>query len=108
MRSGYRSKGEIMRTTYWMRRARLGAVTLAAALVLLCLPGTTALGGSSARAAEAATADVAVLAIGTGYTQPQGSTRVRALQRRMRALGLRPGPVDGLFGPRTTAAVESF
>jgi peptidoglycan hydrolase-like protein with peptidoglycan-binding domain len=97
-----------MRTTYWMRRAGPGAVTLAAALVLLCLPGTTVLGGSSARAAEAATADSAVLATGTGYTQAQGSTRVRALQRRMRALGLRPGPVDGLFGPQTRAAVESF
>jgi peptidoglycan hydrolase-like protein with peptidoglycan-binding domain len=108
MRPGYRSKGEIMRTTYWMRRARLGAVALAAALILVCLPGTTALGGSSAHAAEAATADSAVLATGTGYTKPQGSTRVRALQRRMRALGLRPGPVDGLFGPQTRDAVESF
>ena len=97
-----------MQTTYWMRRARLGAFTLAAALIMLCLPGTTALGGSSAHAAEAATANSAPLATGTGYTQPQGSTRVRALQRRMRALGLRPGPVDGLFGPQTRAAVESF
>jgi DNA invertase Pin-like site-specific DNA recombinase/peptidoglycan hydrolase-like protein with peptidoglycan-binding domain len=31
---------------------------------------------------------------------------VRALQRRLRGLGLRPGPVDGLYGPLTEAAVE--
>jgi peptidoglycan hydrolase-like protein with peptidoglycan-binding domain/DNA invertase Pin-like site-specific DNA recombinase len=46
------------------------------------------------------------LRFGAGYGQPQGEPRVRALQRRLRALGLRPGPVDGLYGPRTAAAVE--
>jgi hypothetical protein len=33
---------------------------------------------------------------------------VRTLQTRLRRLGLRPGPVDGLFGPRTEAAVIRF
>jgi len=46
--------------------------------------------------------------MGDGYAQPHGSMRVRALQRRLRTLGLRPGSVDGLFGPRTRAAVESL
>ena len=31
---------------------------------------------------------------------------MRALQVRLQRHGLRPGPVDGLFGPRTQAAVE--
>jgi peptidoglycan hydrolase-like protein with peptidoglycan-binding domain len=97
-----------MRRTYRTRGARLGAFSLVGALALLCLSGTTALGGWSTSAAEASTANSALLATGAGYEQPRGSTRVRELQRRLRALGQRPGPVDGLFGPRTRAAVESY
>ena len=43
---------------------------------------------------------------GAGFAQPEGSPRVRALQVRLHKRGLRPGPVDGLFGPRTQAAVQ--
>jgi DNA invertase Pin-like site-specific DNA recombinase len=46
--------------------------------------------------------------LGTGYVLPAGSARVRALQRMLRKLGYRPGPVDGRFGPRTAAAVGWF
>jgi peptidoglycan hydrolase-like protein with peptidoglycan-binding domain len=45
---------------------------------------------------------------GTGYVRPGGSRRVREVQRRLRRLGYRPGPVDGLFGPRTRAATRWF
>ena len=45
---------------------------------------------------------------GTGYVRPGGSRRVRDVQRRLRQLGYRPGPVDGLFGPRTEAAAQWF
>jgi peptidoglycan hydrolase-like protein with peptidoglycan-binding domain len=45
---------------------------------------------------------------GTGYVRPGGSSRVREVQRRLRQLGYRPGPVDGLFGPRTRAAARWF
>jgi hypothetical protein len=45
---------------------------------------------------------------GTGYVRPGGSRRVRDVQRRLRQLGYRPGPVDGLFGPRTEAAARWF
>jgi uncharacterized protein (TIGR02594 family) len=34
--------------------------------------------------------------------------KVRDLQRRLRELGYNPGPVDGIFGPRTEAAVRAF
>jgi peptidoglycan hydrolase-like protein with peptidoglycan-binding domain len=40
--------------------------------------------------------------------RPGGSDRVRDVQRRLMQLGYRPGPVDGLFGPRTRAAVRWF
>jgi hypothetical protein len=45
---------------------------------------------------------------GTGYHRPGGSRRVRDVQRRLTRLGYRPGPIDGLFGPRTQAAVRWF
>jgi peptidoglycan hydrolase-like protein with peptidoglycan-binding domain len=45
---------------------------------------------------------------GTGYVRAGGSRRVRDVQRRLRRLGYRPGPVDGLFGPRTEAAARWF
>ena len=44
----------------------------------------------------------------SGYTRPGGSERVREVQRRLVKLGYRPGPVDGLFGPRTRAATQWF
>jgi peptidoglycan hydrolase-like protein with peptidoglycan-binding domain len=97
-----------MRTTCFVPGARVGAAGLVAALLLLCLSGPTALADSSARGGEVPTAGPSLLATGTGYAQPRGSTRVQELQRRLRALGLRPGTVDGFFGPQTRAAVESF
>ena len=49
-----------------------------------------------------------LLARGAGFDRPQGSLRVRALQRRLRAVSVDPGPVDGRFGPLTEAAVRRF
>ncbi|HEX5622274.1 MAG TPA: peptidoglycan-binding protein [Solirubrobacteraceae bacterium] len=46
--------------------------------------------------------------LGTGYRNPGGSKRVREVQRRLVQLGYRPGPVDGLFGPRTRASTRWF
>jgi hypothetical protein len=45
---------------------------------------------------------------GTGLRTAGGSSRVRDLQRRLIRLGYRPGPSDGLYGPRTQAAVIAF
>ncbi len=45
---------------------------------------------------------------GTGFRRAGGSRRVRDLQRRLIRLGYRPGTRDGLFGPRTQAAVLAF
>ena len=50
----------------------------------------------------------AELVRGTGYHAAGGSRRVRDLQRRLTRLGYRPGRSDGLYGPRTQAAVLAF
>ena len=43
-----------------------------------------------------------------GYGTENGSAAVRGLQVRLRRLGFRSGPIDGLFGPLTERAVERF
>jgi peptidoglycan hydrolase-like protein with peptidoglycan-binding domain len=35
-------------------------------------------------------------------------SEVRHLQRQLSVLGFKPGPVDGIFGPRTEAALKAF
>jgi hypothetical protein len=52
------------------------------------------------------TARGALLAPGTGYQQVGGSPQVRSLQHRLATMRFRPGPIDGVYGPLTTAAVE--
>ncbi len=49
-----------------------------------------------------------ILAFGAGYADAHGSASVRALQRRLTAAGYAPGPIDGLYGPRTEHAVIDF
>lgn len=48
------------------------------------------------------------MSLGTGTHRAAGSQRVRELQWRLTALGYRPGPIDGVFGVRTRAAVAWF
>ena len=94
-----------MRSTNWVFVIRGGVASSLAALFLLCLlDGGTAV----AQAPEANQATKAPLALGSGYGRPDGSARVRVLQRRLRALGQQPGPVDGLYGPLTQAAVRRY
>jgi peptidoglycan hydrolase-like protein with peptidoglycan-binding domain len=51
---------------------------------------------------------VAPLRPGAGLRGGTGSQRVRRVQQELRRLGYRPGPVDGVFGPQTMAAVQWF
>ena len=97
-----------MQTTYRVPVARAGLVALLAALVLLSLPGTGIAASVSVGSAPILEAGGEPLAPGAGYGVPDDARRVRALQRTLRRLGWSPGPVDGLFGPRTEAAVTRF
>jgi peptidoglycan hydrolase-like protein with peptidoglycan-binding domain/DNA invertase Pin-like site-specific DNA recombinase len=94
-----------MQRKYDVLGARAGLVAL---LVLLALPGTSIAGGASASTRSASEADAGLLQLGAGYADAGEAPRVRALQRRLRALGWRPGRVDGLFGARTERAVVGF
>jgi peptidoglycan hydrolase-like protein with peptidoglycan-binding domain len=103
------------------------------AIVAVSLAGRTTLEGASAHARAAGTSTrIAVasaqvsptpsgrpaprranwsagpVAFWTGYHSRGGSDRVREVQRTLRRVGFSPGPVDGLFGPRTEQAVLSF
>src|SRR5688572_3857263 len=82
-------------------RAALGV--LAALLVWLLAAGGVA-GATEPRPAAAAVP----LAQGAGYGDPAQAERVRAVQRTLARYGWRPGPLDGLYGPATRAAVVRF
>jgi Putative peptidoglycan binding domain len=58
--------------------------------------------------ARAEAPGTASLRRGTGFSRAGGSDRVRDVQRRLTRLGYQPGRLDGLFGPRTQAAVLAF
>jgi peptidoglycan hydrolase-like protein with peptidoglycan-binding domain/DNA invertase Pin-like site-specific DNA recombinase len=85
---------------------RAAAASIMACLALLCLPVMSIAAAPGDSRVEAANSASALLARGAGYGKPQGEPPVRTLQRRLRALRHRPGPVDGLYGPLTEAAVE--
>jgi peptidoglycan hydrolase-like protein with peptidoglycan-binding domain len=72
---------------------------------------TTRAGGKQTEQGESlrtALVSAGLLGRGAGYGTVNGSAAVRGLQLRLRGLGFRPGPIDGLFGPLTEGAVERF
>jgi DNA invertase Pin-like site-specific DNA recombinase/peptidoglycan hydrolase-like protein with peptidoglycan-binding domain len=87
-------------------RAGLGA--LVAALVLLAGTGTGVANGATQGVSPAKMAGAAPLDLGSGFGPTREALRVETLQRSLRRLGWAPGPVDGLFGPRTEAALLGF
>jgi peptidoglycan hydrolase-like protein with peptidoglycan-binding domain/DNA invertase Pin-like site-specific DNA recombinase len=97
-----------MQSRNWVFLRRGGVTGSLVALFLLCLSGMTHAGSSVAQAAEAHGTASTPLALGSGYSRSEGSARVRELQQRLRKLEHQPGPVDGLYGPLTEAAVRRF
>jgi peptidoglycan hydrolase-like protein with peptidoglycan-binding domain len=87
------------------------SAALLVVVLLLCLPATSFAEGRQTEPGESsatALSSAGLLARGTGFESRDGSPAVRALQVRLRRLGHRPGPIDGLFGPLTEGAVERF
>ena len=82
-----------------------GSSAAGSGLVVLLVGLALALGALPAAAAAQQSQGSALLARGAGYGTPGGSGPVAELQRRLRALGESPGPVDGIFGPLTEGAV---
>src|SRR4051812_8935791 len=118
-------------------RGRLGALVVTAAAALVLGSASTALASTSGAAAQSAArpphlipdaswhgraikrpdpsrihvqqpAGAIVIRQGAGYRPAGGSAKVREVQRRLVALGYRPGSIDGAFGPRTRSSVAWF
>ena len=92
-------------------------VTLSTVALLLWSPATsfardtTRAGAKQTEQGESlktALVSAGLLGRWAGYGTENGSVAVRGLQVRLRRLGFRPGPTDGLFGPLTEGAVERF
>jgi DNA invertase Pin-like site-specific DNA recombinase/peptidoglycan hydrolase-like protein with peptidoglycan-binding domain len=98
----------------WGRKGPLSLIAAALALVALTPAPAAAeqrvsnTASTSAGCGWPAGWSAGTVAFGTGYSSPSGSLRVREVQRRLKRAGARPGPVDGLFGPLTRAAVKRF
>ena len=98
----------------WGRTGPLSLIAAALALVALTPAPAAAEQRVSSTASQTAGCGwpagwaAGAVAFGTGYRTPSGSLRVREVQRRLKRAGARPGPVDGLFGPLTRAAVKRF
>jgi len=84
--------------------ARSMLTALVVVLALAAGPATAEAKGDG----QSAQVESALIAPGAGYADPEGSERVRTLQRRLRRAEESPGPVDGRFGPLTEAAVREF
>jgi peptidoglycan hydrolase-like protein with peptidoglycan-binding domain len=44
----------------------------------------------------------------TGGGRALNAADIREIQTRLQSLGLKPGPVDGVAGPQTTAAIQGY
>ena len=97
-----------MERTHWMPGMWAGLGAIVAVLVLLAGTGTCVASGASQGTLPAKMADAAPLELGSGFGAGRDVRRVKTLQRSLRRLGWAPGPVDGLFGPRTESAVRRF
>jgi peptidoglycan hydrolase-like protein with peptidoglycan-binding domain len=102
--------GELLEKENAMRKKIHAAPVgrMLAALIVVLVPAAGPATAEANDGGKSAEVDAALIAPGAGYADPQGSERVRALQRRLRRADESPGAVDGRFGPLTEAAVRQF
>lgn len=103
-----------MKTNLFARRAK-GRLTalIALAVVGAVLPAHTAFAQSTASQAPPAPQVQSLDGAGHLSTlsralEHRSYARVAALQRDLVALGVSPGPIDGIYGPRTERAVRQY
>jgi peptidoglycan hydrolase-like protein with peptidoglycan-binding domain len=104
LKSATRRYGRVVPAHIRRRFGRRGvAVAGALVVVLLFVPA-----GALAASEHATRSTATVIEPGAGFRSPAGSTAVRRVQRRLRALGYSPGPLDGRYGRLTQNAVLRF
>ena len=104
----------------WMGGSTLITVTVFSAVVAMSAQPAAALArpasstptnrstGGQLKHSAPGHADPVAFALGSGYASRADAARVRALQRQLVSAGYSPGPIDGLYGPRTEQAVVDF
>lgn len=85
---------------------RYGPLTGQAVMRYQAALGLPATGIAGSQTLAALSARRVALRVGAGY--PGGSPVVRHLQRLLARAGTLPGPIDGLYGPRTARAVGQY
>jgi len=80
----------------WFRLAKSNGFPVPAEL--LTIEGVSALGSSTWRTPRSSSQAAAL----------QGPSLVRKIQQSLKQLGYDPGPVDGIYGKKTRAAIEAF
>jgi peptidoglycan hydrolase-like protein with peptidoglycan-binding domain len=71
-------------------------------------PGVASAANNKQRSSSVAVASSRLVGPGDGFGLAAGAPSVRLIQRKLAAMGFAPGPIDGLDGPLTTAAVARF
>ncbi|MEP1931246.1 MAG: peptidoglycan-binding protein [Roseibium sp.] len=101
------------RTLSWRWAKALQNEQVSKAAALLKNTGTTAAGQClkglvKRRAAEACLLESGDYGVVTAAVAPASGSDIVELQRRLKSLGHSPGPLDGVWGKRTKAAVCAF
>jgi DNA invertase Pin-like site-specific DNA recombinase/peptidoglycan hydrolase-like protein with peptidoglycan-binding domain len=103
-----------VRQPVWPRRGLLGVLAVAVAFATVSPELAQAQRQGASKTSTAANCgwpagwEAGAVRLGTGFHSSNGSRRVREVQRLLTRAGARPGPVDGLFGPLTLAAVRRY
>jgi peptidoglycan hydrolase-like protein with peptidoglycan-binding domain len=77
-------------------------------MVVALAPGVASAANNKQRSSSVAVASSRLVGPGDGFGLAAGAPSVRRIQRKLAAMGFAPGPIDGLDGPLTTAAVARF